>query len=170
MFSTGQVISVHTPFEWNKPLRYLSVLIRFFTKSFWNHSAIIYVASGIPFVAESDINGVVMYPLKNMSPNKTIRIYSLNLPVDSGRIVSRVGISKYDFRALFIHHLVNIYFGIWIGPKSPGAAYERFTCSEFVAWCLNFPSAYRTRPDELDKHCRMHGKVIYSGKVKDICI
>ena len=36
---TGMVISVHLPFVWWKPSRYISLAIQKFTKSKWGHTA-----------------------------------------------------------------------------------------------------------------------------------
>jgi len=169
MIQTGDIAMVHTPFNWRQPLTIISFLIRKVTGFFWNHNMTFYTVDGLVFVVESDISGVVIYPIYNINPSKIVKIYRLPDPGDKNRLLSRIHKTKYDFRGLFIHGLVKEYLGIWIGPTCPGAQYEKFTCCEFVLWWRKQPDAYKSKPSDVEKYClENQGTVVYEGSVKNI--
>jgi len=148
------ILSVHAPFNWRNPLSYISAGIRAVTRFKWHHSAFLYINDkGERVILESDIDGVVSVDYKDWAKNKEIAVHLLPANVDKqtvyNRAISRLGNTKYDFRGLLFHHLVNETLGIWIGPKKPGKAYERFTCSEYVAWCTEMTDAYKVTPEQI---------------------
>lgn len=164
---TGYIASVHTPFELFKPLRWIASLIRFFTKSYWNHSMLFYKDGDKIFAVESDIGGVVKTPIEDMNMKKTIKIYKMPHP-DEHRLLEKVGIIKYDFASLILHQLPKIYLGIWIGPRSEEKRYIRMTCSEFVGWYLRLRRAFKITPKKLDKYLSKRYEVVYEGTVKNL--
>lgn len=149
------VLSVFSPFNKRKPLSWVSRGIRAVTRFHWHHSAFLYVPEDGPMmIIESDIDGVVMTPFQEWAGEKEITVHGFgtkSLPeyLVLEKILSRVGKSKYDYRGLLFHHVINEFFGIWIGPKKPGKAYQRFTCSEFVCWGLGWPLAYKSTPKDI---------------------
>lgn len=148
------VLSVHSPFDWKRPLSWVSLIIRKVTRFHWHHSAFLYIPDiGEMIIIESDFKGVVSTSFSEWTREKEITIHGLGPGQKSDfvldKILSRVGNTPYDYRGLVFHHLVNQIFGIWIGPKKAGEAYERFTCSELVAWGLEWPEAYKTTPKDI---------------------
>ena len=128
-----------------------------------------YTVDGLTFVVESDITGVVIYPIQNINPSKIIRVYRLADRGDKSRLLGRIHKTKYDFRALFIHGLVKEYLGVWIGPTKPGKQYEKFTCCEFILWWRQQPDAYKSVPEDVETYCKNNGAhIVYEGPVKDI--
>ncbi len=149
------VLSVYSPLNKRKLLSWVSWAIRKVLRFHWHHSAFLYVPDdGDMMVLESDTKGVVMTPFKNWAKEKEITIHGFgtkSLPeyLVLEKILSRVGEAKYDYRGLIVHHFINQVFGIWIGPKKPGKAYDRFTCSELVCWGLGWPLAYKSTPKDV---------------------
>jgi hypothetical protein len=109
-----------------------------------------------------------MYPLDNLTDDKILKIYKLNESVEPKRIIERIGKTKYDFRSLLFQQVLAIYFGIWIGPKESGKEYEKFTCSEFIAWILRLPEAFKYKPIDVDKYCNENGEVVFEGTAGEL--
>lgn len=145
-----KILSLHSPFDWRKPKRYLCFLIRFITRSYWNHSAIVVHIDNENYVVESDLNGVVIIPFENYSHNGIIKLSDSTFSVDWHRIESKVGVAKYDFRNLVVHQTLKEVFGIFITPKQ-GRKGEKFTCSEFVAYVLDLPEPWTYTPKQISE-------------------
>lgn len=145
-----QILSLHSPFDWRKPKRYLCYLIRFITRSYWNHSAIFLVRNGEQYVIESDIGGVTMIPFKNYQRNGIIKLSDTTFTVDWERIEKHIGVAKYDYRNLLLHQTLKELFGIFITPKQ-GRKGEKFTCSEFVAYVLDLLYPWTYTPKQISE-------------------
>lgn len=151
MIKQIQILSLHSPFNWKKPKRYLCYLIRYVTNSYWNHSAI-YIEDGIDkYVIESDIGGVVMIPYSNYQKNGIIKLSEKIYPVEWTRISKHIGVAKYDYRNLLVHQTLKEIFGIFLPPKSKGRKGEKFTCSEFVAYVLDLPQPWTYTPKQISE-------------------
>lgn len=165
---TGYIASVHTPFNWFKPLRYISFLIRKVTGFYYNHNFIIYKLYDNYFVVESDIKGVVIKSLAEVPDDLVLKIHKLNHRVEPKRITERIGKTKYDFRSLLFSQLISAYTGIWIGPSKPGKEFERFTCAEFVGWVLKRMEAYKDTPADIFNYCSENGTIVFEGTAKEL--
>jgi hypothetical protein len=145
-----KVLSLHSPFDWRKPKRYLCFLIRFITRSYWNHSAILANIDGIDQVVEADIDGVVKIPFEEYKQNGVIKLSEKTYQVDWERISKHIGVAKYDYRNLFFHQALKEIFGIYITPK-PGRKGEKFVCSELVAYALKKPEPWSWTPRQISE-------------------
>jgi len=146
-----RILSLHSPFQWNKPKRWLCWAIRKVTNSYWNHSAIVITIDSIEYVVESDVYGVQMIPYENYKQNGIIKLSEKTYTVDYERIKNKIGVAKYDFRNLFYHQVLKEVFGIFITPKNKGEKGERFTCAEFVAYVLDLPEPWKWTPKQISE-------------------
>jgi len=149
---TGDIVIEHTKFRWNKPLTYLSLMIRIFQWldvrkrmwARWNHSGVIYVSTtGVPYVIDAVAKGLTMrrYEVWTGYGRKewmVIRpIGAELLPGDRKKMLDAVG-TPYDFWALLTQAIHILTLGIlWIGPKGDKAI-KKLYCSEFAAWVWKF--------------------------------
>lgn len=166
-----KIILVHTPFNWKRPLTILAHLIRKVAGTFYNHCAIIIELNGTNYVLESDINGVVMTPLRYWVKEQTVTVYQeLSSSMKTARAMSRLGVSKYDFLSLFwfqpIYNLTGKYYGFTKERK----AEKRFYCYEYVAWVLVFKDWFKITPNQFVEEIRNRNLklVNYRIKAKDL--
>ena len=145
-----RLLSLHSPFDWRKPKRYLCFLIRFITRSYWNHSAILVNNDGVDEVVEVDTKGVVKVPFEKYKRHGIIKLSENTYQVPWERISKHIGVAKYDFRNLIFHQTLKEVFGIFITPKQ-GRKGERFTCSEFVAYVLDLPEPWTYTPRQISE-------------------
>ena len=143
-----RILSLHSPFDWKKPKRYICFLIRFITNSYWNHSALFVNIGGVDYVVESDIGGVSMIPWTNYKKYGIIKLSENTYQVDWERISKHIGVTKYDYRNLIVHQLLKELFGIYIAPKQ-GKKGEKFVCSEFVAYSIKLPIPWTWTPKQI---------------------
>lgn len=154
---TGDLLHRHSPFVWYKPTRYLSVLIRFFTKSWSGHTAMIIDIWSEKMVVESDGLNVRLLPYKEWAKDSLIIITRNELTEFQKRHLSIVAISKqgytgYDFIGI-IHQLIFQLSGQWIGRTGDNAS-KKMYCSEYIAWCYNevlriYPNWFKIAPSDL---------------------
>lgn len=145
-----RLLSLHSPFDWRKPKRYLCFLIRFITRSYWNHSAILVNIDGTDYVIESDMNGVVMIPFENYKRHGIIKLSENTYQVPWERISKHIGVTKYDFRNLIFHQTLKEVFGIYITPKQ-GRKGEKFVCSEWDAYVIDKPNPWSWTPRQISE-------------------
>jgi len=145
-----RILSLHSPFDWRQPKRYLCWAIRKVTGSYWNHSALVVHKDRTDYVVESDINGVVMVPFENYTQNGIIKLSDTTFMIEWERISTKIGVAKYDFRNLIVHQTLKELFGIFITPKE-GKKGEKFTCSEFVAYVLDLPKPWTYTPKQISE-------------------
>jgi hypothetical protein len=159
------VLSVYSPFNWKRPLSYISSAIRKVTGYKWHHSAFLLVTENENWIIESDVKGVVKTPFNAWTREKEICGHEIecNIVELNEKIHSRVGIAGYDFRSLLFHQLINETLGIWVGPTKEGCVYDEFTCSEFVAWSLGWEDAYKVTPEQIHKKL----PITFQGKAKE---
>jgi hypothetical protein len=139
---SGDVILFRSEFVWKQPVTWLSVLVRFFTKCYYNHCGIIIKNWGVPFVNESLAKGVVTRPLQEhivRSKTKILIIrpkWNFEEKMMCVRSNSMLG-EKYGFSTLLFYQLFYRITGKWIGRAKEAAEKDGMVCSEYVAWCFN---------------------------------
>ena len=185
----GDIILVHTPFNLWQPLTWLSWLIRFFTKDYYNHAAIVgYSNSPIvipinPFYpsmytdVQSVESGVISDPLSTQISGCDIKIRrydKLMSPTNDqlNQLVTRINSFRgipYDIPGCLIFQLIkqlgnDVFPGsdIWLEQHQKDGA-KRFYCSELVACCLKLPNWWELSPADLDVHINL--STIYEGIV-----
>lgn len=151
-FSDGTILSTAKHFVWYKPQTWLPVIIRYFTKGFVGHSAVIINIDGISMVAESKVPQVTVQTFSSWYKGG-MDVYvtrpDLSIPTDfREKVLKKIGSAKYDYRLLFFTQPLYILTGLWIAPKQ-GKSGEPFTCSEFVAYTLGVQEPWKETPMSL---------------------
>lgn len=154
---TGDLILVHRIFKWYRPKSYLSAAIRWFTDFYWNHTAMIVVIDGLPYVIEAVGNGVILKPFVTWCQDKTIiyDIKNIDADIQPNEALKYLG-HKYDFISLVfyqvIFQLTRKLFkkGIWIGRKGAKADKVLY-CSELFATIHNIDNAERLTTADIYK-------------------
>lgn len=135
----------------------ISRLIRRFTKSRISHTALVLRIEGTLFIADSQRDGTHLRPFNDWQRKYKYKFWVHRLR-HSNRVNRRgivkakaldvIGTKKYDFASLLWYHPRYILTGRWKGKKTDSAD-ERFYCSEFVAYCWDFPKWWRLSPEDL---------------------
>lgn len=131
---------------------WLAKAIQWFTKSRFNHTALVIEIWDTLFVIDSQKDGTNLRPLTEWL-KKYKYTFEVHRPKDfttehRERAVSKVGHTPYDFSSLLIYQPWYILTGKWKGRKKAKAA-ERLYCSEFVAWVFNIPEWWKMSPQAL---------------------
>lgn len=163
-----QIVLVHTPLSFRRPLSLVGWAIRKVTKTNWNHASFLVTINGQKFILESDINGVVLLPFKDWAKEKTIEVYSFVYSKEQERqAFSKVGVTKYDFASLLWFGLVRAVTGKYYGYTVERKAAKRFYCYEYLAWVINHPNWYSILPNEFISYIQSNGYIReYNGPVK----
>jgi hypothetical protein len=144
-----QIVLVHSPLNWKRPLSLVGYLIRKITKTYWNHASFLITLYGQKFILESDIKGVVLIPFKEWVGEKTIMIYEAQLSrEDIVKAMSKIGVTKYDFASLLWFGLVRSVTGRYYGFTVERRAAKTFYCYEYLGWVMNMPNWYKVLPNE----------------------
>ncbi len=172
------VVSVHHPFVWWKPMRYICAAIRFFTKSYWNHSAILVKEKGrSDYIVEMGAKGIERSEYVEWCEDKIIHVHKPTFKYDKQHMMLIISLllklkMKYDYRGTFWYQLlysigkfINRIFGTnikWMGFTSAGRAAQKFYCSELVAFLFHETSGfleewYKMSPSHLFE------KMVYMG-------
>lgn len=174
----GAIALNYVPFNIKKPLTIVSHLIRKITGLRWHHTNHFVWWKDCLMINEIDAGKVLVYPASNGNLKRQIKVFiphhrnndsdlSKQKSLQSDiKLVSRIGKTKYDYRGLFFHHVIDLLFGIWIGPKCPGKAYEKFVCSEYTAWVEDIENAYRYRPKDVLNWCRSNASLVFEGTLE----
>jgi len=143
--------------------RFVSKLIRFFTKSKYSHSAMFIEIWGQAYIIDAQKDGVNVRPFDAWKEkyNYTFEVYRLNADLDykalSIRALTKVGHTGYDFESLLIRHPFALMTNsFWKLDKDD---YNRMTCSEYVAWVYGSERAYRFSPEDLHSWCLLNNFV-----------
>lgn len=156
-FKTGDLILFHTQLKWYSPMSWLSVAIRFFTKSYYNHIGVVVVNWGVPFLNEAIETGIITIPLTERLDGRAIRVIRPKKAIDEKSFAvkanSKLGHTGYDFSGLIIYQLIFQMTGHWLGHTDAGGADKRMYCGEYAAWNYPkyFPKWWQTAPSEEDK-------------------
>lgn len=150
-------------------------LISLFTRSKITHTAIVVELAGQILIAESQANGSNLKSLSEWRRKYNYSfVFSRNrdhmLPeyrnMITERVISKIGVTGYDFKSLLWFHPRYIISGKWKGKEDDKAA-KRMYCSEFVAYVLNIEDWYKLSPTELHERLAYHPEFYTSGvKVK----
>lgn len=130
---------------------WLAKCIKFFTKSRFNHSALVIKLSGYLFIADSQIKGTSLKTIEEWErkyrykyvisrPNKFT-------PATKKKALSLLGHTPYDFFSLLYQAWYQIT-GKWVG-KTGKKALERMYCSEYVSYVFGVAAWYKTSPQDL---------------------
>lgn len=166
----GAIAVNYVPFNIKKPLTIVSHLIRKITGIRWHHTNHFFWHNNILMINEIDAGKVLVYPVSNANLKRQVKIFSPKRRFEQieDRLFSRIGKTKYDYRGLFIHHIVDLLFGVWIGPTCPGKAYEKFVCSEYTAWVENIENAYKYRPKDILNWCNNNTNLLFEGTLEEL--
>ncbi len=144
-----QIVLVHSPLNFKRPLSIVGYLIRKITKTYWNHASFLVTIHGQKFILESDINGVVALPFKDWAMEKTIAIYNFDYgQVELNKAWGKVGVTKYDFGSLLWFGLIRSLTGKYYGFTVERKAAKKFYCYEYLAWVMNMEGWYNILPNE----------------------
>ncbi|PZF73910.1 YiiX/YebB-like N1pC/P60 family cysteine hydrolase [Taibaiella soli] len=152
---TGDVLHVHSPFRFGKPVRWLMVLVRWITKCYYNHTAIVVRIWGQVYVAEADVKGITITPFERWAEDLNICVARADVQLEEGEIASFVlqqMAIPYDYAATLFYQLVFSATGKWFGATNDKNG--KMYCSEFVAYVYYhslgwFTTWYQTTPTAL---------------------
>ena len=170
------IVSVRHPFVWKIPMRYMSAAIRFFTRSYYNHTALLEeYEDGSRKIVEMNANGINRHDYDEWAQDYLIEVHRPMFDVEHGKAQTIIDLCvelklKYDYRGTLWYQMVwsigkaiNRWFGTnikWMGYTSAGKAAQRFYCSEFVGWVFNklnsvlFAEWWRLAPDEIKEQAK----------------
>jgi hypothetical protein len=151
---SGDSVLFRNEFIWDEPMTYLSAAVRFFTKCFYNHCAIIIKDWDIPFINESNAKGVITRPMQEHIERTKTKIIILRpkFAFDEKEFCIRANSllgTKYGFSDLLFYQLLYRVTGIWKGRTEQAAINDGMVCSEYVAWCYNLPNWWLYSSGEL---------------------
>lgn len=177
---TGDIISIHMPFEWYKPWRLFSVVIRVFQGirhgrwSWASHTAIIIIENGIPMVYEANPD-VKRSFLEDWVKDKEVSISRIperffNAFKDSETIKETAKSclnTKYNYMGLIVWRPIFMITGVWLGPKDNARIY----CSEFISKIIDLNyyipmMSYQTNPAKIYRAMKIFE--VYFGKANEI--
>ena len=135
-----KVIVVNHKVKILDPESWLSGLIKLFTWSKYNHSALYEVGETYfsTYVIEARAKGVVRVSWHDWlcHREKAFVIFESNIPIREDRVKESIGL-KYDILSLF-QQAFYIIFKIWLGRTDQ----KQLNCSEAIAWYYNLPKPY----------------------------
>lgn len=146
----------------------LSRLIRWFTKSEFNHSAIVVKAWGEVYIVDAQRKGVSSRPYEDWIEEFNYSYLVArnpkgvkSVPNFSKKVFSRVGTTAYDFTNLLLTHPWHIITGKWKGKED---TINKMVCSEFAAWCWDIEDAYKITPQRLYEITKERSWKFFVGK------
>jgi hypothetical protein len=161
----GDVVLIHSNFKLFQPATWLALIIRLITKNYFNHAAIVVCPFGPEFIYQSTASGIVkdlaLHELKGddckiIRPSIIeIRRLEFNMMVEK-RANDQLN-KPYDYFGLLIAQLIHQAGGlisskldIWLESRGENAR-KRWYCSEFVAYCIDYPKWYECAPCDLER-------------------
>jgi len=138
--------------------RWLAKLIKFFTKSKINHTALVLNIYGELMILDSQIKGTNIKPLKDWVKKYKYK-YIISRPnkftkAQKKRAVSIVGHTPYDFASLIFQAWYQIT-GKWIG-KTYEEAKKRMYCSEAISFIFQFSKWWKRSPNDVFEYTQEH--------------
>ena len=135
---------------------WLAKLIKFFTKSKINHTAIVLKINYNLFISDAQIKGVYPIPLQDWIKKYNYK-YIISRPVNwneryKNRAINRWGKTSYDFLSL-LYQAWYSFTGKWIGKTKEGAK-KRMYCSEYVGYIFNFPEWWEMSPANIYEYTK----------------
>lgn len=136
--------------------RFIPKLIKFFTKSEYNHAAIFTRPFDKDGIIEAQTDGINWKPLKywvDKYQYKFIVYRCLAYNNEYRKEIARRAFEKcgntgYDFESFIIRQPLNIVHGIW---KQKEEEDKRMICSEFVGWVYEFKGWEKMTPKDLKR-------------------
>jgi len=154
-YNNGTLIKVHRYWRWYQPVSYLSVLIRLFTKSYWNHTAVGVVLGDtrlVHCVLDANQNGVVLEPwdiwVKKYG-SKKYEITPSNKEINESDLLKYVG-RGYDFLSVFIWQPIYILTGKWLGKTGIDAS-DKTYCTEIYSFVHGLKDPERITTGDLER-------------------
>ena len=164
IFKTGDVLHC-------RGRKTISKLIRWATKSQFNHTAIFVEIWGQPYIIDAQENGVNVKSFEEWTNEYkysyivTRAPFTIDEKAFSLKALSKVGTTAYDFEGLLIKQPIELLTGKWKKKKARHEE-DKMYCSEYVAWCYGLDDSYRTSPADFLQYCKDKGfKLIYNSGV-----
>lgn len=153
MYKSGDIFLVH-----NGQLKSFNDLaahlIRWATRSYWNHVAIIVESEGELMIYEAVGRGCIITKTIEqylMESDNGVRVHR-HIPNEPNevfyeRFFETYG-KRYDWKSTFWIHAIKIVIKRWLGHTGTHAK-DRFYCSELAAYLLDLPNWWTVIPKDL---------------------
>lgn len=137
--------------------RFISKLIRKFTKSRISHTALAIRIEGTLFIADSQRDGTHLRPFDEWQRKYKykffVHTYKSSYHKHRTNIVKsialdNIGTTAYDLKSLLWYYPRYLITGKWKGKRGRIAT-RKFYCSEFVAYCWGLEDFYKLSPEDL---------------------
>lgn len=153
---SGDIILFRNNFIWYRPMTYLSAAVRFFTRCYYNHAAIVVLNWEQIEINEAVAEGVIGRPASKhlRRPHTEIKVLRSRNAVVERDICIRANSAKgagYDFKNLLFEQVVYRTFGKWLGGSGTQEE-DRMVCSEYVGWCYGLDRWWLLSSKELEVH------------------
>jgi len=130
---------------------WLAKLIKFFTKSKINHTALVLKMGYHFFIVDAQANGVNLKTVEEWSHKYKYK-YIISRPrkfssMNKHRAFSKCGVTSYDFMSL-LYQFWYVLTGKWVG-KSNDDASKRMYCSEYVAYVFKLDKWWEKSPKDV---------------------
>ena len=130
--------------------------IRKVTSSRYNHVAIVLVIDGEVFIVDAQSRGVFPLPYENWMLLNGYEYEVMRYKYTSQtwgkifrqRVLSKTGITGYDFLFLFLWYPLYLLTGKWYG-SSEEKSEKRNVCSELAGWAYKIPEYWKLSPQDL---------------------
>lgn len=139
--------------------RLIPKLIKKFTKSKFNHSALFIEIWGQPYVIDAQADGVNVRPWNDWVDKYGYKVLVHRSPNDidhkelAMRALTKVGHTGYDFEGLILKQPIELLTNTW---RQKTDETQRMYCSEYVAWVYAISRSYRMSPQDLLEWCTMN--------------
>lgn len=133
----------------------LPKLIGLFSNSYYTHSAIRVIEDGETFIYEAQSNGITRKLFSEWVKKYGYKFEVTEHEIENyqySKMVSKQGVTPYDYRSLIVSQPIYLLTGWWIGSRGASSTKEMY-CSEYCAWVLNFPKWWTISPKKLQKLC-----------------
>jgi len=137
ILKTWDIILHHTPFCWYRPSTWITLGIRKFTKSYWNHSSEILIIDDVIYNIESLRGWITLSKWSDLvKQNVKIKVlrHKESIWNKDKYIIKWLKQldKKYDYTGI-LKILIMLCFGWWNNPAKSISEKTRW-CSEFNAW------------------------------------
>jgi hypothetical protein len=157
----GTFIAVYRKWVWNQIVSYLSVAIRLFTNSWWNHTAVLIIGDGSIIILKNGIKYPLIkgaaYVLDAGSSGVEIYTYDKWKEISGGNKKHWIFIKPlvdapvkeytdyigkpYDFVSVLLWQPIYRVFRVWLGKKGIAASDKSF-CTEVWSYVNKLPNPH----------------------------
>ena len=134
---------------------FLPRMIRWFTGSRVNHTALVIELFDKLYVVDSQADGTNLRTVegwdKKYGYNYLIHRTPLFTEEQREKALSVIGTTPYDFKSLLWYQPVYILTGRWRGRRGTDAE-KRMYCSEYVAWVFDLPNWWKASPEAVKQY------------------